>query len=91
MEKKISLSRSDVIKYLIFIGSIISAFAAQQYSIANHKERLDKLEREIKELRECQTESAEKVAQMNGKLDAINENVNVIKEAIINRGLAGNR
>jgi len=87
MDKKISLTRGDIVKYLIFIGSVISAFAAQQYSIQNHRERLDKLEIEIHDLKECQSEAAEKVAQMNGKLDAINENVNVIKEAIINRGI----
>jgi predicted RNase H-like nuclease (RuvC/YqgF family) len=60
---------------------------AQQYAIQNHRERLNKLEIEIHDLKQCQSEAAEKVAQMNGKLDAINENVNVIKEAIINRGI----
>lgn len=87
MERKVSLSRSDIIKYLIFIATIVSAFAAQQASINVHRERLDKLEREIRELKDCQGHTAEKVAEMNGKLDAINENVNVIKEAIISRGL----
>lgn len=87
MEKKISLSRSDVIKYLIFFGSIISAFAANQYAIMNHKERIEKLEMELHELRDVQIKASEKVASMNGKLDEINANVTVIKDALINRGL----
>jgi len=42
-------------------------------------------------VKEAQLAGAKEAAQMNGKLDAINENVNVIKEAIINRGLGSSR
>jgi hypothetical protein len=50
-------------------------------------QRLEKLEHENRLLRDCQGETAEDVANINGKLDQINENVNAIKDHIIERGL----
>ena len=91
MEKKTGLTRSEIIKWVILIASVVSAFAANQYDIRNHKHRIDDLERKIERMQEIQSEAAQEVANMNGKLDQINENVNVIKNAIIERGLSSSR
>ena len=87
MEKKVSLTRSELLKWVILFATVLSAFLANQYDIRQHRREIDELKKEIHELRECQSAAAQEVANMNGKLDQINENVNVIKSAIINRGL----
>ena len=91
MEKKISISRGDVIKYLIFFGSIISAFAANQYSIMNHRERIEKLEKEIKEMKECQNASAVQIAEINAKQDLMYETVIEIRNRLFNFPSANGR
>jgi len=87
MEKKISLTTSDIVKYLFFVGTVISMFVAMQAKNMEQDQRLEKLEHENRLLRDCQGETAEDVANINGKLDQINENVNAIKDHIIERGL----
>jgi hypothetical protein len=87
MEKKISLTTSDIVKYLFFVGTVISMFVAMQAKNMEQDGRIEKLENENKVLRQCQGETAEDVANINGKLDQINENVNAIKDHIIERGL----
>ena len=87
MEKKISLTTSDIVKYLFFVGTVISMFVAMQSKNMEQDDRIEKLELENRILRECQNETAEDVATINGKLDQINENVNAIKDHIIERGL----
>jgi len=87
MEKKISLTTSDIVKYLFFVGTVISMFVAMQSKNMEQDDRIEKLELENRILRECQNETAEDVATINGKLDQINENVNTIKDHIIERGL----
>jgi len=92
MEKrKISLSWQDIIKYgitLLIAGSAYGSLVSK--NIQQDKDNLE-LKQELKEVKEAQLAGAKEAAQMNGKLDAINENVNVIKEAIINRGLGSSR
>ena len=87
MEKKINLTTSDIVKYLFFVGTVISMFVAMQTKNMEQDDRIEKLENENRTLRECQNETAKDVATINGKLDQINENVNAIKNHIIERGL----
>jgi hypothetical protein len=90
MEKTVKLTRSEIIKWVILFAAVLSAFVANQYGERNNTRRIERLEIEVRELRECQSASASEIANMNGKLDVINENVNAIKDAIISRGLGRN-
>ena len=90
MEKTVKLTRSEIIKWVILFTAVLSAFVANQYGERNNTRRIERLEIEVRELRECQSASASEIANMNGKLDVINENVNAIKDAIIDRGLGRN-
>lgn len=87
MEKKLSLTRNELIKWIVLFATVLSAFLANQYDIRNLKRESEEMKQEIKELRKCQSDAAVEVANMNGKLDEINANVTVIKEAIIKRGV----
>jgi cell division protein FtsB len=89
MEKKISLTRSEVIKWVTFLAVVLSTFFALQYRV-NHlseeneqrkKENME-LKQEIKELKDEQQETGKLVSQLIGTTNEINKTVKSIADAI---------
>jgi hypothetical protein len=83
MEKAIKLTGPEIIKYLIFIGLIVSLFIANQMDIAYLKRENNERIEENKELKASNKALGESIANMNGKLDEIKSNVDTIKDKII--------
>jgi predicted nuclease with TOPRIM domain len=77
MEKKISLTWSEIWKWGTMFALVISLFVANQVDIKNLKSENADLKKDNKELTNA-------VANINGKLDEIKGNVDTIKDALIN-------
>ena len=94
MEKKISLTRTEVIKWIIFLATVLSTFFALQYRVTNlsqenedrKRENLE-LRDEIKDLKFQINETGKQVSTVNAKLDEIKTTVNNIADAIFNNQL----
>ena len=87
MEKKRTPAKTEIVKWIVLLATIISAFYANRYTNQRNRERIEILEEKVKQLELCQSETALQVAAMNSLLIEMNKNVTVIKDNIINRGL----
>lgn len=89
MEKKISMTRNDIIKWVTFLAMILSAYFSLLYRVNNLKDENDgikqeniEIKRELRDLKEQVNETGKEVSMINGKLDEINGTVKSIADAI---------
>lgn len=94
MEKKIGLTRAELIKYGTLLAIVLSAFFALQFRVNNLNEENEdrkrenlELRRQLEDLRDQQTEAGKQISTINGKLDEIKTTVNSIADAMFNNQL----
>ena len=97
MEKKVSFTRQELIKWIFFLATVISVFLSLQSRVSTlsdeneqRKKENQELKKEIEKVNEKLSETGKQVSNINGKLDEINVTVKTIAEAIINRGVNSN-
>jgi hypothetical protein len=73
----------EFLKWLTFIGLIVSVFLVSQNQINNLKKESVRQSNEIRIMQDKQAEQGEAVANMNGKLCRIQSDITIIKNAVI--------
>jgi hypothetical protein len=81
MEKTVKWQ--EFLKWLTFIGLIVSVFLVSQSQINNLKKESVRQSNEIRIMQDRQAEQGEAVANMNGKLCRIQSDITIIKDAVI--------
>ena len=89
-KKKIGImqpvSRSEIIKWIVLLATIISAFYANRYTNQRNKEEIKDLKIRVEQLEICQQEMAIQAAINNTLLIEMHSDVKTIKDFAINGG-----
>jgi len=83
MEKTVKFTWTELSKWAALIALIISLFIANQIDIAYLKKSDADKAKKIETLENDNKKLGESIAEINGKLDGIKDNVDTIKDNII--------
>lgn len=87
MEKSIKFTREELIKYIGILSVVISTFLAVQYQSTENTKAIRELKGKNIMIERQLQEQAALTAELKGKLDKIDQNVQIIVTAITNSSL----